>query len=63
MIILPVIAFVLFYLTLRQKGIDARRAFLAAATFCGTSVVLISEWLSVPRLVKRGGVAIAWMIV
>lgn len=63
MIILPVIAFVLFYLTLRQKSIDARRAFLAAATFCGTSVVLITELLSVPRLVTRGGVATSWLIV
>ncbi|MEQ1353557.1 MAG: hypothetical protein ABLT11_06035, partial [Candidatus Acidiferrum sp.] len=63
MIILPVIAFVLFYLTLRQKGIDARRAILAATTFCGTCVVLITELLSVPRLVTRGGVAISWLIV
>jgi hypothetical protein len=62
MIILPVIAFLLFFLILRKKGIDTRRAFLAAATFCGTSVVLITEVLSVPRLLTRGGVAICWLI-
>jgi len=63
MIVLPVFAFLLFYLILRKKGIDERRAFLAAATFFGTSIVVITECLSVPRLVTRGGVAISWFLV
>src|SRR5665811_2249629 len=63
MIALPAIAFLLFFLILRKKGVDAPRSFLAAATFCGTSVVLITESLSVPRLVTRGGAAISWLII
>jgi hypothetical protein len=63
MIAVPAIAFLLFFLILRKRGIDARRAFLAAATFCGTSVVLITEFLSVWRLVTRGGVAICWLAI
>jgi hypothetical protein len=62
MIALPAIAFLLFFLVLRKKRICGRRAFLAAATFCGTSVVLITELLSIPRLLTRGGVAIAWLV-
>jgi hypothetical protein len=63
MLAVPAIAFLLFFLILRKRGIDARRAFLAAATFCGTSVVLITEFLSVWRLVTRGGVAICWLAI
>lgn len=63
MIALPAIAFLLFFVVLRKKGIYWRRAFLAAATFCGSSVVLITEFLSVPRLVTRGGVAICWLAI
>src|ERR1700730_4781528 len=63
MIALPAIAFLLFFLILRKKGTGKRRAFLAAATFCSTSVVLITEFLSVPRLVTRGGVAICWLAI
>jgi hypothetical protein len=63
MILLPVAAFLLFFLILRKKAIDARRAFLATATFCGTSVVLITEFLSLPRLLTRSAVAIAWLTV
>jgi hypothetical protein len=63
MIALPAIAFLLFFLILRKRGVDPRRSFLAAATFCGASVVLITESLSVPRLVTRGGVAISWLVI
>jgi len=55
MTILPVAAFVLMLLILKKKDIGGRRGFLAATTFWGTSVVLITELLSVPRLVTRGG--------
>ena len=63
MIILPPLALVLFFIILRKKGMDARRAFLAAATFCGASLVFITEILSVPRLVTRNGVALCWVAV
>lgn len=63
MIILPSLAFLLFFLILKTKRIDKRRAFLAAATFCGTSVVLITESLSVLRLVNRRGVAVFWLLI
>ena len=63
MTILPVAAFVLMLLILKKKDIGGRRGFLAATTFWGTSVVLITELLSVPRLVTRGGVAIAWLAI
>jgi hypothetical protein len=63
MIALPAIAFLLFFLVLHKKGVEGRRAFLAAATFCGSSVVLSTEFLSVFRLVTRGGVAICWLAI
>jgi 4-amino-4-deoxy-L-arabinose transferase-like glycosyltransferase len=63
MIVIPAIAFLLFFLIQRKKGIGTRRALLAAATFFGTGIVLITECLSVPRLVTRGGVAISWLLV
>jgi hypothetical protein len=63
MIVLPVIAFLLFYLVLHKMGIGERRAFLAAATFSGTSVVVITELLSAAGLVTRGGVAASWLAI
>ena len=63
MIVLPAITLLLFVLILRRKRIGKRRAFLAAATLCGTSVVLITEFLSVPRLVTRSGVGLSWMLI
>jgi hypothetical protein len=61
MIILPAIVLLLVFVTLRKKGLDSRRAFLGAATFCGASLVLITEILSVPRLATRRGVAVSWL--
>ncbi|MGH9431370.1 MAG: hypothetical protein ACRD3T_07490 [Terriglobia bacterium] len=63
LLILPVAAFVLIYLILREKGIDWRRAVLAAAVFWGTCVVVITETLSVPRLITRDAVAIFWLAI
>ena len=57
MIVLPAVVFLLFYLVLRKGQIGERRSFLAAATFSGTSVVVITELLSVIGLVTRAGVA------
>jgi hypothetical protein len=63
MIALPPIAFLLFFLVLRKKGVYGRRACLAAATFCGSSVVLMTEILSIPAAVTRSGVAICWLAI
>jgi hypothetical protein len=63
MILLPVAALVLFYLILRKQNVESRRAMLAAMTFLGASVVVITELLSLPRLVTRGGVALSWVVV
>ncbi len=62
MIVLPAIAFLLLFLILKKNGTGLRKAFLAAATFFGTSLVLMTELLSIPRLVTRGGVAISWLV-
>ena len=63
LLLLPCIAYCLFYLILRRKGLDWRRACLTAALFCGTCVVVITESLSLPRLLYRGPVATLWFAV
>lgn len=60
---LPVIAFALFYRILRERGSDWRKTVLTAAVFWGTSVVVITESLSVPQRLTRGAVAICWLVV
>jgi len=62
MIGLPVIVFLLLFLILKKNGTGLRKAFLAAAILLGTSLVLMTELLSIPRLVTRGGVAISWLV-
>jgi hypothetical protein len=63
LLLLPCAAYCLFFLILRAKGLDWRRACLTAALFCGTCVVLITETLSLPRLLYRGPVATLWLVV
>ena len=63
LLLLPCIAYCLFYLILRKDGLDWRRACLTATVFCGTSVVAITESLSLPRLLYRGPVAMLWLAV
>jgi hypothetical protein len=63
LILLPVAAFAIFYVSLRRHSVDVRRAILAAMTFLGSCVVLSTEILSVPRWVSRGGVAISWLVI
>jgi 4-amino-4-deoxy-L-arabinose transferase-like glycosyltransferase len=60
---LPVVAFIIFYLTLRRNGSDWRKGILAAAVLWGTSVAAINEVLSVPRLITRQNVAILWLTI
>lgn len=63
LLLLPVAAYILFFLALRKHGIDWRRAFLVAAILVGLSVVGITETLSVFRLVTRTGTGISWFAV
>jgi hypothetical protein len=60
---LPVATFLCFFLILREMGFDWRKGVLASAILEGASVVVITEVLSVPRLITRGGVAIAWLVI
>lgn len=63
LLILPVIAFVIFFLILRERGEEWRWALLGAAISCGTCVVAITELLSIPRLISRGPVALFWAVI
>lgn len=63
LLILPILAFLFFYFIFRALKIEWRRAALAAAVFCGTCVVVITEMLSLPRLLTRGYVAIFWLAI
>ncbi len=61
LLLLPFIAYCLLFLILREKGLEWRQAALTAAVFCGTSVVLFTEALSLPRLLTRGPLALCWL--
>jgi hypothetical protein len=62
-LVLPIAAFLLFCRILRKEYVDWRRALLGAAVFCGTSVVVITEALSVGQLLTRTAVAISWLAI
>jgi len=62
-LVLPVTAFLLFCRILHKEQVDWRRAFLGAAVFCGTSVVVITEALSAGQLLTRTAVAISWLAI
>ena len=63
LLILPIATFLVLYFIFRTQKIEWRRAALAAAVFCGTCVVVITETLSLPRLLTRGYVAIFWLVI
>ena len=63
LLLLPIIAFLLLYLIFRKSVGDIRIALLAASVFCTAALVIITELLSMPNLVTRGGVALAWLFV
>lgn len=63
LLFLPAAAFLLLFLIFREKKMDWRSAVLAAAVFCGTAVVLITETLSLPRLLSPAPVALSWLII
>ena len=62
-LVLPVAAFLLFCRILRKENVDWRRAILGAAVFCGASVAVITEVLSVGQLLTRAAVAISWLAI
>jgi hypothetical protein len=63
LILLPLIAFALFYLIFRKSESDRRVAVLAAAFVWGVCVEAITEALSPFRLIGRGAPAIRWLAV
>jgi 4-amino-4-deoxy-L-arabinose transferase-like glycosyltransferase len=62
-LLIPPIAFVFFYRALRARPRDWREAMLGAAALCGTSVVAITEILSLRLWLTRDGVTAAWLLV
>ena len=62
MLVFPVAAFFIILKILR-RSLDWREALLATAVFFGACIVLITETLSVPRLIGRGPVAISWLAI
>ena len=62
-LLLPLTAWVLFFLILRKKEFDWRKDALTAAVFCGVCVAAITEILSLPRLIISAALSICWLIV
>src|SRR5258708_25849269 len=62
-VFLPPGVFLIFFLILRHKDLDWRRATLASAIFCATCVVAITEIASSANLVTRAAVAIFWSLI
>jgi hypothetical protein len=61
--LIPLLAFVgLFLVLLRFSPADWRLAFLRAAAAWGVYLVLVTELLSLLRLVTRAGLALAWLL-
>jgi 4-amino-4-deoxy-L-arabinose transferase-like glycosyltransferase len=62
-LLLPLAAFGIFFKILLERGVDWRRSFLGAAAFWGGCVAMITETLSIPRLLTAGMVAIFWLLI
>jgi hypothetical protein len=62
LLFLPFAAFLIFFLVLRDRGLDWRRSSLASAIFCATCVVAITEIASTMNMVTRFAVAIFWSV-
>jgi hypothetical protein len=63
LLVFPIFAFLLFFLIFRSIYFEWRESILAAAIFWGTSVTLITEVLSLPRLITPQAVAGAWFVI
>jgi hypothetical protein len=62
LLFLPLATFLIFFLILRNKILDWRRAALASAIFCAACVDAITEISSAANLVTRSAVAIFWSL-
>src|SRR5581483_8750559 len=60
---LPLAAFLTIFRVLRLRGEGWRAAALGSATVWGVLLVLITECLSVPRLITRPALALSWSAV
>jgi 4-amino-4-deoxy-L-arabinose transferase-like glycosyltransferase len=60
---LPAAGYLLIWTVMRQRGCCWRAAAINAAVVWGAAVVLISEALSRPRWLTRGGIAITWLAI
>ena len=59
---LPFIAYAGMFRVFRLRGEGWRSAALGAATCWGVFVALSTEILSVPRLITRPALAVAWLL-
>jgi hypothetical protein len=63
LLLLPFAAFLLFFQIFRRKGLEWRAAMLAAAVFWGASLTVITELLSLPRLLSPIPLVISWLLI
>jgi hypothetical protein len=62
LILLPCIAFFILFRAFRTKGHGWRAASLRAATLWWAFLVAVTELLSIPYLLTRGWIALAWAL-
>jgi len=62
-LIAPLLAFASLFILFQRRCHDWRTAFLSSSIVWGACVVVITEGLSVPRLLSRGPVAVIWLMV
>ena len=63
LLLLPLAAWLLFFLIVREQDLDWRKAVLAATVFCATCVAAITEILSVAGLINPAAVSISWLLI
>src|SRR3989442_12593491 len=61
LMLLPVAAYLVIFLVLRLRGEGWRSAALGAAVCWGVFLALVTEILSVPRMITRPALAVAWL--
>jgi len=61
LVLLPLTTYLVILWVFRLRGDGWRSAALSAAVCCGVSLALITEILSVPRLITRPALSVAWL--
>lgn len=61
LVFLPLLGFLLIVALARRYGCDWRRSLLVASIAWGSSVLIIVEFLSLPHILTRSGLALAWL--